>query len=108
LPCISIKFFNQNLEDFIARLETATLSKTLRTLDLLERFGNQLGMPHGKKIDDGLFELRVRGKREVRILYAFHKGKVIILLHAFIKKSQKIPRQHIALARRRLNSLDDI
>jgi len=102
---MEIKFFNQSVENFIVGLDKSTIAKTLRTLDLLEKFGNKLAMPHSKKIDGNLFELRIRGKKEVRIIYTFYKN-AIILLHGFIKKTQKTPRQHIVLAKNRLNSFD--
>jgi phage-related protein len=105
---MQIQFFNQGIEEFIAGLDKSTLAKTLRTLDLLEKFGNNLGMPHSKKIGDSLFELRVRGKKELRVLYTFRKGRIIILLHAFIKKTQRIEGKHLALAKERLKSLDHL
>lgn len=104
---MEIRFFDQTIEDFITRLEKPILAKTLRTLDLLEQFGNHLGMPHRKKMGSNLFELRVRGKQEIRIFYTFNK-KVIILLFGFIKKSQRTPKRCIDLAKKRLNSLDYI
>jgi phage-related protein len=102
---MEILFFEQSIEDFIAGLDKQTIAKTLRTLDLLERFENHLGMPHSKRIDSGLFELRVRGVKEVRIIYCFHKNAVV-LLYGFIKKSQKIPHRIIGLVKKRLDSLE--
>ncbi len=102
---MKIKFFNQKTENFITDLNKSTIAKALRTLDLLEQFGDKLGMPHSKKIDTSLFELRIRGKTEVRIIYCFHKNS-IILLHGFIKKTQKTPKRHIGLAKKHLNSID--
>lgn len=102
---MEIMFFNETLEDFIAGLEKPTIAKILRTIDLLEQLGGNLGMPHSKKIGRDLFESRVRGKQEVRIIYTFYK-KTIVLLHAFVKKTQRIPRQSILLAKKRLNALD--
>jgi len=58
-------------------------------------------MPHSKKLTSNLFELRIRGRVEVRILYTFIR-KDIYLLHAFKKKQQKTPREAIGLAKRRL------
>ncbi len=60
---MEIRFFDQSAEDFITGLDKPTIAKTLRTLDLLEKFGNNLCMPHNKKIDNNLFELRIRGKK---------------------------------------------
>jgi phage-related protein len=104
---MEVRFFTQKIGNFIENLEAPVYAKTLRTLDLLEKFGNKLGMPHSKKIDSNLFELRIRGKREIRIIYCFHSNAAI-LLHAFVKKTRKIPSRDILLAKRRLNSIDHI
>ena len=92
------------VEKFIATLRKSTIAKVLRTIDLLEQFGHQLGMPHSKKVKSGFFELRIRGHQEVRIFYTFQKRE-IILLHGFVKKSQKIPQQEINKAARKLQFL---
>lgn len=86
-----------SVEDFIDKLQPKTIAKVLRTTDLLEKFGYHLSMPHSRKIKDNLFELRVRGKQEVRIFYCFSSGK-IILIHGFIKKKQKISNREIRKA----------
>ncbi|MHA1658559.1 MAG: type II toxin-antitoxin system RelE/ParE family toxin [Promethearchaeota archaeon] len=52
-----------------------------------------------------LFELRIRGKQEVRIFYTFHKSQ-IILFHGFVKKSQKIPKKEIRVAFQKLKQLE--
>lgn len=102
-----MKFFNRKTANFIENLEKPVIAKTLRTLDLLEKYGNKLGMPYSKKIDTDIFELRVRGKIDIRIIYCFYKN-IIILLHAFVKKSQKIPHAEIVLAKKRLNAIDQL
>lgn len=93
-----------DLEKFIMTLEKSTIAKVLRTIDLLEQFGHQLGPPHTKKVQANLFELRIRGQQEVRIFYFFHKG-VIILLHGFVKKSQKTPNHELKQAFQKLSRL---
>ena len=104
---MKIQLFDKSIEQFILSLDKSTVAKTLRTIDLLEEFGHKLGMPHSKKIDKNLFELRIRGKQEVRIFYGFHKNS-IILLHGFIKKSQKIPEREIFTASQRLRVLTNL
>ena len=54
-------------------------------------------MPHSKKITGDLFELRIRGRQEIRILYTFYRSQ-IILLHGFIKKTPKIPPKELKIA----------
>ncbi len=104
---MEIKFYSQRISEFIAGLDKPSIAKTLRTLDLLEKFGNKLNMPHSKKLCAELFELRIRGKNEIRIIYCFCRNK-IVLLHGFIKKSQKTPERHIQLAKKRFYSIDSI
>ncbi len=104
---MEIKFFDKLLEKFISGLEKPTIAKILRTIDLLESFGQRLSMPHSKKVGDHLFELRVRGKQEIRILYTFYNG-CIVLLHGFVKKTQKIAAKELHVAHQKLQALDRI
>lgn len=87
----------KHVEEFIGSLEKQTIAKTLRTIDLLGHFGHKLSMPHSKKVAKQLFELRVRGKQEVRIFYKL-EGSTAVLLHAFVKKSQKTPKKELKTA----------
>ncbi|MEX0616476.1 MAG: type II toxin-antitoxin system RelE/ParE family toxin [Candidatus Woykebacteria bacterium] len=92
------------VEEFIKTLDEPTVAKVIHVIDLLESYGSRLGMPHTKKLTADLYELRVRGRQEIRILYGYAK-KDIYLLHAFIKKKQKTPRQEIDTALKRLGTL---
>ena len=96
--------FNKDVENFIKGLEKPTIAKVLRVIDLLEKFSYLLGLPHSKKISPDLFELRIRGKQEVRIFYTFQRGN-IVMFHGFIKKTQVIPKQGIEQAKRKLKAL---
>lgn len=101
---MEIRILDNTLEKFIKSLEKSTIAKILRTIDLLEKFGGNLGLPHSRKISNRLFELRIRCVQEVRIFYGFHKSR-IFLLHGFIKKSQKIPQKEICIALAKLKKL---
>ncbi|MEK7131657.1 MAG: type II toxin-antitoxin system RelE/ParE family toxin [Patescibacteria group bacterium] len=104
---MEVIFFDEDIEIFLTKLEKPTIAKVLRTIDLLERFGNQLGMPHSKNIDRKLFELRIRGQQEIRLIYTFHNNRAVIL-HGFVKKSQKISRKDLDIAQQKLLVLDKI
>lgn len=80
------------------------MAKVGNKIRLLEEYGPFLGMPHARKLEGQLYELRIRGKDEIRIFYAFVKNQ-ICLLHAFKKKTQEIPKREIEIAQQRLNSL---
>jgi phage-related protein len=93
------------VKDFIDKLPKIPGAKLGRQLDLLEEFGNDLGMPHAKPMGDGLLELRVRGKQEVRVFYVHVIGKRIVLLHGFIKKTQETPKRELEIARKRQSEI---
>ena len=69
------------------------------------QFGWPLGMPLVRKLDKGLWEVRSRlPGRIVRVLFATNRDQMI-LLHGFIKKSQKTPKEDLELAKTRLRLL---
>lgn len=94
----------KSIEKFIKSLSPATTAKLIHSIDLLEKYGPILRLPHSKKIRSNLYELRIRGKEEVRIFYTIAKRK-IYLLHAIKKKRQKIPKREISIALERLKKL---
>jgi phage-related protein len=58
---------------------------------------------------DGLFEIRAKGKEGIgRSLFCTIKDREIIILHSFIKKSQKTPKKEIDLARKRMKEVKQL
>jgi phage-related protein len=70
-------------------------------------FGWPIGMPTCRPMGDGLFEVRTNlpQNKIARVLFCFYAGKMI-LLHGFIKKSQKTPKQQLNLAWERKHTLE--
>ena len=95
----SVEYFSPEVEQAILELPDGLLSRYLRLTDLMLDFGSNLGMPHTRAIDSGLFELRVKSKEGVaRVFYCTKIGKRIIMLHMFIKKTQKTPKKELKIA----------
>ncbi|MBI2640994.1 type II toxin-antitoxin system RelE/ParE family toxin [Candidatus Roizmanbacteria bacterium] len=90
--------------EFIKAQQPHVIAKIAHLIDLLEIHGNFLSLPHSKRLESNLYELRVRGKGEIRIIYAF-LDKKIYLLSGFKKQKQKTPKKEIETARARLLSL---
>jgi phage-related protein len=68
--------------------------------------GPSLRLPHSRALGDGLFELRPRGRSGIgRSFYCFLQGKRVVVLHAFIKKSQQTPDNELKMARKRLKEV---
>ena len=101
-----IKYYNQQLEEEILNLPNGLLARYLRLADLMCEFGANLGMPHTKALDGGLFELRVKGKEGIaRVFFCTKIGKKIIMLHSFVKKSQKTPKNELRIAKSRMSEV---
>ena len=101
-----IKYYNQKLEEEILDLPEGLLARYLRLTDLMGEFGANLGMPHTKALNGGLFELRVKGQEGIaRVFFCVKIGKKIIMLHSFIKKSQKTPKKELRIAKSRMSEV---
>ena len=69
------------------------------------QFGWPLGMPLVRKLDKGLWEVRIRLPDGIARVLFTTGARRMILLHGFIKKSQKTPQEELALAKTRLRLL---
>ena len=102
----SIEYYNPKLEKEVLGLPDSLLARYLHLTDLMVEFGSNLGMPHTKAIDRGLFELRIKGKEGIaRVFYCTKVGKRIVMLHVFVKKSQKTPKKELKLAIQRMKEV---
>jgi phage-related protein len=90
------------VEEFFDTVNNKDLAKIQRSLDLLEEFGIQLKHPYVSHVEDKIWELRTKASgKNYRVLYFCYSGRRIVLLHAFLKVSSKIPPGELNLARQR-------
>jgi len=88
--------------EFIDSLDTKSRAKIARTLDLLQQFGIDLGMPYIKYLEEQLWELRTQyGRSRYRIIYFLASAHTFVVLHGFTKKSGPVPRRDIEVAKTR-------
>lgn len=89
--------------NFIESLPLKPKTKAYNTLELLTEFGIHLGFPHVKKVSGTpLWELRILGADNIRIFYIAISERTFLLLHGFMKKSQKTPTKDLNIALKRL------
>ena len=68
--------------------------------------GPNLGEPHTKAMGQGLFELRLKGSEGIaRVLYCTQVGRRIVVLHSFVKKSNRTPARELAVAVNRMQEV---
>ena len=106
---LSVRFFctdsgNQPVQEWlkaITKEERKRIGEDVKTV----QYGWPLGMPLVKAMGDGLYEVRTRLDNKIaRVLICFHDNQ-IVLLHGFIKKSQKTPGSDLKLAKSRKNKV---
>lgn len=103
-----IDYFHERVLAEIESWPVDVLADYARLVELLIEYGPSLRLPHSRAFGDGLFELRPRGRSDIgRAFYCTMVGRRIIVLHAFIKKTQQTPDRELKLARRRLKELQD-
>lgn len=78
--------------------------KILAYIGALARYGTRIGVPYVKHIDGEIWELRPLGNR---IFFFYWKDNKFVLLHHFIKKTQKTPPREIAKAQNNLKDFKE-
>jgi phage-related protein len=102
----TITYYSESVQDEILALPSGLLARYLRYADRMEVYGPDLGMPHTRAMGEGLFELRLKAREGIaRVFYCTMIGRKIIILHQFIKKSDKTPSKELVLARRRMKEV---
>lgn len=101
---MKINFLFSETYDLLFSLDDISVKKVIKSLGLLEQYGNTIRYPHTKYISGGIFELRVIGVNNIRIFFVF-KDEEATILHAIIKKTQKLPKKEIEYVLRLKNRL---
>jgi len=102
----TIEYYSDQVEAEILALPPTLAARYLHLTERMHTAGPNLGEPHTKAMKDGLFEMRLKGQEGIgRVFYCVIVGRKIIVLHSFIKKSQKTPAKELTLARKRLEEV---
>jgi phage-related protein len=101
-----IAYYSKKVENDILKLPKTIQAKYLKFLDTMEEFGPNLGLPHTKSMGNGLFEMRIKSFEGLgRVFYCAKINKKIVVLHSFIKKTEKTPSKELAVAIKRMNEV---
>lgn len=103
----NIKLLNTTVERELCALDTRLKAKFIHVCDLLEKFGpQQVGMPHVRHLTGDLWEIRLMCKSgAARALYVTVSERTILVVHVFLKKTQKTPKRALALAMQRIKEI---
>lgn len=88
-----IIYYSEKVMSWIDSMPLSIRAYYAKITERLIKMGPNLGMPFTRAMGNGLFELRIKGKEGIsRVFYCTVKGRKIVMLHGFIKKSQNTPK----------------
>ncbi len=101
-----IEYFSGAVQSEILALPSGLLARYIHLTDRMIGFGPNLGAPHTRAMNKGLFELRLKATEGIsRVFFFVRTGQRIVMLHQFVKKTQKTPPKELEIARRRMKEL---
>ncbi len=101
-----ITYYNEKVKKDLFNWPQKLLAKYLRIIDLMEQEGPDLGMPFTRPMGEGLFEIRAKAGEGIgRAFFCILIHKEIVILHEFIKKTNKTPRKELEIVKERIKEL---
>ena len=102
----TITYYSDAVQAEILDLPDTLAARYILLTRRMVALGPNLGEPHTKAFGDGLFELRLKGAEGIaRVFFCTLVGKRIVMLHSFIKKSDKTPTREREIAENRMKEV---
>ncbi len=103
-----IEYYSEAVEEEILALPDTLAARYIVLTRRMTAVGANLGPPHTEPFGNGLFELRLKGTDGIaRVFFCTLVGRSIMMLHSFVKKTQKIPPRELQVARKRMKEVKD-
>lgn len=102
----TITYYSEAVEDEVLAMPAGLLARYFSLTDRMVTAGAHLGEPHTEAFGGGFFELRLKSADGIaRVFYCTLIGRRIVILHSFIKKTQKTPLHALRIAQTRLKEV---
>lgn len=102
----NVEFFNAGVKREIDAWPRGVRAVFIRIAQRMKSHGPNLGMPFTRAFGNGLFEIRAKGREGIgRAFFCLLIGRNIVILHGYIKKTDKTPQVELETATRRMNEV---
>ncbi len=102
----TIEYYSDAVAEEILSLPDTLAARYVVLTRRIVAIGPNLGAPHTDAFGDGLFELRLMGQEGIaRVFFCALVGRRVMMLHSFVKKTQKTPPREIEVARKRMKEI---
>jgi phage-related protein len=102
----TIAYYSKAVQEQLLELPDTLAARYVVLTRRMVALGPNLGEPHTKAFGDGLVELRLKGAEGIaRVFFCTLVGRRIVMLHSFIKKSERTPKRELETAVSRLKEV---
>ena len=103
-----VEVLDTRVRDELEALPPDMRARFRRIVELIQDYGlEQMREPHVKHLEGPLWEMRMKGKDGIsRAIYVTARGRRVVVVRVFIKKTQKTPRREIDLALQRAKEVN--
>jgi phage-related protein len=102
----TINYYSDAVQEQIMELPDTLAARYIVLTRRMIALGPNLGEPHTKAFGDRLFELRLKGAEGIaRVFFCTLVGRRIVMLHSFIKKSERTPAREREIAETRMKEI---
>jgi phage-related protein len=102
----TIDYYSDSVEEDILALPDTLAARYVVLARRMVAIGPNLGEPHTKSMKDGLLELRLKGAEGIaRVFYCTQVGRRIVMLHSFVKKTNRTPLRELEIALNRMKEV---
>lgn len=101
-----IRYYSEAVQEKILDLPDTLAARYIVLTRRMMAIGPNLGEPHTKAMGEGLFELRLKGAEGIaRVFFCTLIGRRIVMLHSFIKKTERTPKRELDVAHNRMREV---
>ena len=102
----TITYYSEAVQAEILNLPDTLAARYIVLTRRIVALGPNLGEPHTKAFGEGLFELRLKGAEGIaRVFFCTLVGRRVVMLHSFIKKTDKTPPRERRIAEARMKEV---
>lgn len=102
----TIVYYSEVVQKQIIDLPDTLAARYIVLTRRMVALGPNLGEPHTKVFGEGLYELRLKGAEGIaRVFFCTLVGRRIVMLHSFIKKSERTPPRERSFAETRMKEI---
>jgi phage-related protein len=103
----TVETLNEIVDAEVESLPEDMRARLARVARLIEEHGlERVGEPHLKHMEGRFWEIRLKGRSGIaRALYVTAAGRRVVIVRAFVKKTEKTPRREIEMALMRAKSV---